>query len=157
MKAPTSSTRTSLISGPCIRGYYGRRLLLFAMRLVAALIMGLGFTLVLLTMNGCAAQRVPDPVVVSVCPPIPVPAKPVTMWTRAEVDEWNASHPEQQLRLFQLLLPAKDAEGKYCLSQEQIHDLAKGIRDLQTYAAQIVAAVTVYTQSIKDQAGTAGR
>lgn len=125
MKARTSST-SSLISGPAIRGHHGRVGL-------AAALKGLGWALVivcaaafLLAEAGCAAQKPPSPVVVSVCPHIPVPAKPPAP---------------------SVVLPAPDAAGNYCLSQAQINGLAKGIKDLKTYAAQLDAAVTVYNQA----------
>ena len=135
MKARTFSTRISG-SGPLHPGKHGRVRLLAFLR-------GLGWTLAvivaaafLLAEVGCAAQRVPDPVVVSVCPPIPVPAKP------------EPPH---------VILPAPDAAGNYCLTQAQVNDLVRGIKDLKTYAAQLDAAVTVYNEAIKQQAGTAGR
>jgi hypothetical protein len=75
-------------------------------------------------LSSCAAQR--PPAIIAVCPPIPVPAAPVAP---------------------RVVLPAPDAAGNYCLTQAQVTDLARGIQELQTYAAQLEAAVKIYNDS----------
>lgn len=151
MKAPTSFIKMSSGSSPCIRGNNGRAVLLLALRFAAAFAMACGILLVMLSQSACATQKPPVPVVVSVCPPIPVPTRPLAMWSKADIAAWNQQHPDQPLRPFQVTLPAKDAAGNYCLSQEQTNDLGTGIHELQTYAAQMEAAVTVFNQSLKQQ------
>lgn len=127
MKARTSFVRTDsrglLPPGPTARGALW-------LACVAAL-----FLACLLAAQGCAPRR-PLPAVVTVCPPIPMPGRPVAP---------------------SVVLPAPDAEGRYCLTQAQVNDLARGIRDLQTYAAQLEAAVTLYNASVRNQAAEAER
>ncbi len=142
MKARTSFTRNSLSGGPCIRGNHGRGrapgsgpgLMETVLYALAGAAMALGIVFVLFSAAGCAPQR--SPAAIAVCPPIPVPAAPAAP---------------------RVTLPAPDAAGNYCLSQAQVNELAKGIRDLQVYAAQMDAAVKAYNESAKAQAGTAGR
>jgi outer membrane murein-binding lipoprotein Lpp len=134
MQARTSSTR-SLSSGPAIRGKRGRALLAAVLQAVGVSLFLLAIAAALCVLQGCAAQRPPVPVIVSVCPPIPVPARPDAP---------------------RVVLPAPDAAGNYCLTQAQVNDLAQGIKDLQSYAAQLEAAVTVYNEA-QTQAAEAER
>ncbi|MEW5763575.1 MAG: hypothetical protein AB1824_01250 [Acidobacteriota bacterium] len=127
MSARTSSTRTDS-TGSLHPGPSSRGALWLAC--MAAL-----FLACLLAAQGCAPRRVPLPVV-TVCPPIPMPTRPAAP---------------------SVVLPAPDAEGRYCLTQRQANDLAHGIRDLQTYAAQVEAAVSLYNASVRHQAAEADR
>lgn len=130
MKAWTSFTRTDF-GGPAIRGSHGRALLASPLKAAGLALFLAAVFAALLAFEGCAAQRPPEPIVASVCPPIPVPPKPVAP---------------------RVVLPKPDAAGNYCLSQAQVLALAKGIRDLQTYAAQLEAAVTLYNEAQKQAA-----
>jgi len=102
--------------------------------LIACAVVGLlvtGFA-----MTSCAAHQPPAPVVTQVCPPIPVPPAP----------------PPPRV-----VLPAKDANGCYPLTQDQVNTLAKGIKDLQRYTKQLEAAVQVYNDSIREKVETPPR
>lgn len=134
MKARTSSTR-KITSGPCIRGTRGQRRLALALRATAWGMAALLVAALLVTEAGCATQKPPQPIVVSVCPPIPVPARP------------EPPH---------VVLPAPDAAGNYCLTQAQVNDLARGIRDFKIYAAKLEAAVSMYNVT-RTQAAEAER
>ncbi len=123
MKAQTSFTTKAATRGPLHPGQHGRALLLFMLRVAAASAFGLGLALIALSMNGCAVQHSPVPAVVTVCPHIPVPAKP------------QAPH---------VVLPAQDGEGRYCLTQQQVNELAAGIKALRLYAEQLTAAVDIF-------------
>ena len=79
----------------------------------------------LLALAACAPAR-PPVATITVCPPIPVPARPAAP---------------------SVVLPAPDSQGRYCLTQRQVNDLASGIRELQGYADQLTAAVKVYNDA----------
>jgi hypothetical protein len=52
-----------------------------------------------------------------------------------------------------VVLPAPDDEGRYCLTQQQVNDLAAGIRALTLYADQVDAAVRVHNERTHPQGG----
>jgi hypothetical protein len=94
----------------------------------------LGCLLALTLCGGCATQQSPKLPAVVACPPIPIPTVP------------KSPH---------VILPKPDAEGRYCLTQEQVDDLARGIRDLQVYSQQLAAAVQEYNTAQRQAAGLA--
>lgn len=127
MRARISSTRTDHRlphpgTGPL--GPKGREALRTFLALAGAALLAAGLAALVILMNGCAAQK-PPVAVVAPCPRIPLPSRPEAP---------------------SVVLPAQDAQGRYCLTQEQVNGLAKGIRDLQGYAAKIEAAVTLYNE-----------
>jgi hypothetical protein len=79
----------------------------------------------LLAAWGCAARQAPA---VALFAPIPLPARPAPP---------------------SVILPAQDAQGRYCLTQSQVNDLAKGIRGLQLYADQLEAAIRAHNSAGK--------